>query len=589
MVSLSKSELNFFNRFMTQMNKLNNNLQNPKTLIEKLAKDMPDSDGIYYKDHSWTWKAVNDECNKYANFFLNKGFKKNQSIGIMMKNCPEYLFLTTGINKIEGVSGLINYNQKRSALLHSINIIEPKFLVIDGDNVKSVSEIADDLTLKNDQIFVIRNYDEVSHDFVELPLKIKNIKSSNPSITTKIKSNDPLYYIFTSGTTGLPKAIVMPLKKSVTQATFLATALCELNPNDVIYNMTPFYHNIAIGINWMASLLSGAINVVKEGFSASSFWEDVIKYSVTYTSYVGEIPRYLLNQPSSKFEKEAKLEYMVGLGLRESVWKEFKRRFNVNHIYEYYGSTEGHRCFINIDGKPGMVGRNNFPGIVLAKVNPETGEFYKNEKGYCVKCKNPGEVGMVLIKLDKGNFFAKYKDKKKTEKKLIKGAFRKGDLYFNSGDILMLHEDGWLSFYDRTGDTFRWKGENVSTLELESILNSHPAVSQSTVFGISIPHTEGKAGMASIILNPIIDFNIKEFSKYVYDVLPSYSIPIFIRICEEFEHTGTFKIKKKTLEKQSYDHEQIKDPLYFWDNSHKLYIPYNKKISEKLLSGKLKI
>jgi len=281
---------------------------------------------------------------------------------------------------------------------------------------------------------------------------------------------------------------------------------------------------------------------------------------------------------------------MVGIGLRKEIWEKFRARFHVQHIYEYYGLTESHRAFLNVEEEPGMVGRNTMPGMILAKVNPETAEFYKNEKGFHVKCKKPEDIGMALVKLDKFDFFARYKDEAKTKKKLMYNVFRNNDCYFDTGDLLELHEGAWLSFFDRTGDTFRWKSENVSTMEVESILNSYESIVTSTVYAVKVPNTEGRAGMAAIKLDPNLKFDLEDFSRFILEVLPIYSIPVFIRIRDELEMTGgTLKVIKFDLRKDGYDIGVVKDQLYFWNSSMKKYVPLDKAMYQRILNGNVKI
>ncbi|MFX0138153.1 MAG: AMP-binding protein, partial [Candidatus Hodarchaeota archaeon] len=316
--------------------------------------------------------------------------------------------------------------------------------------------------------------------------------------------------------------------------------------------------------------------------------KDIQKFKATFTVYVGEIPHYLLNQPISKNEKNHTLKKILGVGLRKEIWKEFKSRFQIENIFEFYGLTEGHRALFNADEIPGMVGRLTQSGLVLAKIDPETGEFYKDEKGYCLKCKK-GDVGMALIKLDKDTFFTGYKDKDKTQNRLISNVFRKDDIYFNTGDILNLHDNRWVSFADRFGDSFRWKGENVSTLEVEEILNSYPAILMSAVYGVAIPNTEGKAGMAAIKLKSSRKFDVDDFSRFVAEVLPIYSTPVFIRIKDELKITGPLKIKKTKIRKEAYDLELFRDPLLIRDLKTKKYIPFTKELYQDLINGKLNI
>jgi len=581
-------EAEVYERFQQGMMNLQKNPnQSLGSFVEQLAETKPKHTALYYQDLSWTWEALNKETNRISNYFLNLGLNPGETVALMLENSPEYLFLTSGINKIQAISGLINFNQKKQALTHSFTTVNPKFIVIDGYSLPSFRDIVEKLPYKNNQIFVINNPEDVKHDYIELPDELKIASINNPETTFNSILRETALYIFTSGTTGLPKAVNMENFKLLAQAYILGLGLANLTPQDLIYINTPLYHNFAIGVTWSVTLVLGASAVLRKKFSATDFWKDIQKYKITFMIYVGEIPRYILNQPDQP-EKNHTLKKMVGIGLRKNIWEQFKSRFNIEHIYEFYGLTEGHRTLFNADEIPGMIGRFTMSGLALAKVDPETGEFFKNERGYCIKCK-PGDVGMALFKVEKRSFFTGYKDKEKTQKKLLQNVFRKNDNYFNTGDMLKLHDDLWVSFADRFGDTFRWKSENVSTLEVESILNSFPAIQMSAVYGVAIPNTEGKAGMAAIKLNSSIDFNSDKFSRFVVDVLPTYSIPVFVRLCDDLEITGPYKIKKVNLRNETYNLKVIHDPLNFWNSSMKKYVPFTDSLYQDLMNGKLRI
>ena len=555
------------------------------TRIEQLAEEKPKENVLYYEDASWTWQAFNEESNRVANYFLDLGLKRGDTISLMLENSPEYLFFVTGINKIQGISALINFNQRKQALTHSFNVAEAKWIVVDVDCLPFFNEVVDTLNYRTDQIFVINNPTGIKHNYIELPEKLNLISSANPKTTYDSILRETALYIYTSGTTGLPKAVIMQNFRLYSQATILH-AIASLTPDDIIYIPTPLYHNVGIGCSWMKANLLGAKIALRKRFSVTEFWKDIQKFKATYFMYVGEIPRYLLNQPPSEHEKNHTLKKMLGLGLRKDIWEQFQTRFKVEHIYEFYGSTEGHRPLFNVDEVPGMIGRNNMAGFAIAKVDPDTGEFFRNERGYCIKCK-PGDIGMGLIKLEERGVFTGYKDQEKTEKKIIHNVFRKNDSYFNTGDMLKLHDDLWVSFVDRFGDTFRWKGENVSTLEVEAILNSFSPIELSSVYGVAIPNTEGKAGMAAIKLDPSIKFDLDELSRFVLNSLPKYSIPVFIRMIEDVETTtSSFKIVKTNLRKEMYDLNIVTEPIHFWDSSSKRYVPLTEKLNQKIKEGK---
>jgi acyl-CoA synthetase (AMP-forming)/AMP-acid ligase II len=440
-------------------------------------------------------------------------------------------------------------------------VAEAKWIVVDGDCLPFLNEVVNTLNYRNDQIFVINNPKGINHNYVELSEKLKSTSSANPKTTSDSILRETALYIYTSGTTGLPKAVIMQNFRLYTQATILHS-IASLTPDDIIYIPTPLYHNVGIGCSWMKANLLGAKIALRKRFSATEFWKDIQKFKATFFMYVGEIPRYLLNQPPIEYEKNHTLKKMLGLGLRKEIWEQFQARFKVDHIYEFYGSTEGHRPLFNVDEVPGMIGRNNMAGFAIAKVDPDTGEFFRNERGYCIKCK-PGDIGMGMIKLEERGVFTGYKDREKTEKKIMHNVFRKNDNYFNTDDMLKLHENLWVSFVDRFGEKL------------------------SSVYDVAIPNTEGKAGMAAIKLDPSIKFDLDELSQFVLSSLPRYSIPIFVRIIEEVETTtSSFKIVKTNLRKETYDLNVVKNPIHFWDSSTKKYVPLTETLHQKIKEGK---
>jgi len=553
--------------------------------IEQFAEDNPDKVALFFEDKSWTWKEFNEESNLYANFFLKIGLKPGDTIALMMENSPEYLFVTTGVNKIQAINALVNINQRGQALIHSIKIVEPKYLIVDRDCLPSLVEVVNNLPLKQDKIFIINNFNKNQTEYADLQRKLENVSTKNPETTNNSTITETGYYIYTSGTTGLPKAVIITNVAMPGNGVFYGHSITQANANDIILIANPLYHSLSMCTAWGIATYVGATTVLRKKFSASNFWKDVQKYKITFTTYVGEIPRYILNQPPSKYEKNHTLKKMLGLGLRKDIWIKFKERFQIEHIFEYYSSTEGYGPIVNIDEVPGMIGRNNVQNHALAKVNQETGELIRNRDGSYINCE-PGDVGMSLMKIVEIENFKKYRNKEKTNQKVIRDVFEKGDAYFITGDLLQLHDDQWLSFSDRFGDTFRWKGENVSTQEVENILNSHESVLMSAVYGIEIPNHEGKAGMAAILFDPTFGFNPDEISRFVIQALPKYSIPIFIRIRDHLEVTGSNKIRKSNLRKEGYNINEIKEPLYIWDFSERIYTQFDTSKHQAIIKGK---
>jgi citronellyl-CoA synthetase len=513
-------------------------------IIEQHAEKNPNNNALLYRDSSWSWQTLNQESNKIANYFLKIGLKAGDIIAVMMENSLEFFSIIIGINKIQGISSLINVNQRKRALIHSLKISEPSWIVIDGDCLPAFNEVFSDLNFEGNKVFVINNHHFYDHDFIDFQKELIDGLIDNPVTTFRSNLSDISVYLFTSGTTGLPKAALQSNKRVINPFGWVTL---ELTHKDVVYSPLPLYHSLALVTGWASSIQGGS-------------------------EYIG----------SSTLKK------MLGVGLRKDIWEEFKSRFHIEHIIEFYGATEGAAGLINLEEIPGMIGRRGILGtIIVVKVNEETGKFYRNERGFLIEC-NPGETGMMLAKVRENSSFLGYKDKKKTNERIVRNAIEEGDVYFNTGDLVHVHDDKWVSFADRYGDTFRWKGENVSTMEVESILNTFGGFEMCNVYGVEIPYTDGKAGMVSIKLDNQKSFDTDLFSQFVVKNLPKYAIPLFIRIKDELEFTGTHKLRKVNLKKEGFNINAIKDQLYFWDSSKRKYRLLNKDEYENILVGNIK-
>ncbi len=565
-----------------------NRTENPNLslgiMVEQNAENLPDHTAFLFEDSSWTWQSLNQESNKISNFFLKLGIESGDIVTIMMENSAEFLFITTGINKIQGISSLININQRKQALIHAFEISEGKWFIIDGSSLKAFNEVFDDLNIAKENVFVSNNLENLEHPFRDLRKILDEISQNNPDTTFKSNLRDDSTYIFTSGTTGLPKAAVQNNARLLNPFGMLAL---KLTPKDVLYSPLPLYHSLSMIVGWAAVVQGGSSFGFRKRFSASEFWNDVKKFGATCCLYIGEVPRYLINRPKSEYVENNTFKKMLGLGLRKDIWETFKSRFHVQHILEFYGATEGAGGLFNVNEKPGMIGRITIPkSIIVVKVNEETGEFYKDEQGFLIQC-SPGETGMMLaIILPTGNFKG-YKDKSKTNERVLNNVLEENDSYFNTGDLVSLHEDHWVSFADRFGDTYRWKGENVSTMEVESILNTFEGMDMCNVYGVEMPDAEGKAGMISIVCEDKT-FDTDSFSKFISENLPKYTIPIFIRIKDELEFTGTHKLRKVNLRKQGFDVDKIKDRIYFWNSKSSKYELFDTEQYQNVINGKLK-
>ncbi|KAJ8249378.1 hypothetical protein GJAV_G00234130 [Gymnothorax javanicus] len=402
----------------------------------------------------------------------------------------------------------------------------------------------------------------------------------------------PALYIYTSGTTGLPKAAVVTQQKlwkvSLLQATTGVTT------EDVIYITLPLYHASGFMVGFTGAIERGATVVLKKKFSASQFWDDCRKYNISVILYIGEIMRYLSNTPKRENDRDHRVRLAIGNGMRADVWREFLSRFGDIRIVEFYGATEGNISLINYVGKIGAVGRVNFfhrkafPYTVL-KYDVVREEPLRDHRGLCIEAAK-GEAGLLVSRITERTPFLGYAGNlQQTEKKRLRDVFQKGDLYFNTGDLLKIDHHGFIYFQDRIGDTFRWKGENVATTEVSDVLVTVDCIQEANVYGVSVPGHEGRIGMAAVALHEGMEFDPVRVFSTVSSYLPTYARPRFIRIQDSLDVTGTFKHVKVKLVEEGFCPDAIPGPLYFLDTNENSYVPMTQEIYQALMSGGMKL
>ncbi|XP_076237411.1 fatty acid transport protein 1 [Calliopsis andreniformis] len=535
------------------------------------VKKHPNKVCFIYEDEEWTFQQVEDYSNKIATVFKTHGYHKGDVVGLLLENRVEFVAIWLGLSKLGIIVPLINTNLRKTALSHSINISKCQALIYGVDFTDAVSDIADSMDAKLTlyRLGHLSNAKTSKLNEKDLIAIMADVPSVPLALSEKDKSchNDKLLYIFTSGTTGLPKAAVITNNRYIFMASGIFI-MAQFRSTDRFYTPLPLYHTAAGAMTVGATLLHGATTVIRKKFSASAYFTECMKYNCTVGQYIGEMCRYILAVPSKPEDKQHNIRVMFGNGLRPQIWPEFIERFGIPQVAEFYGATEGNANIVNIDNKVGAIGfvSRIIPSIYpisILKANAD-GEPIRNAKGLCQVCE-PNEPGVFVGKIIPSNpsrAFLGYVDQKASEKKIVRDVFKKGDSAFISGDILVADEFGYLYFKDRTGDTFRWKGENVSTSEVEAIISNLINYRDCIVYGVEIPGLEGRAGMAAIY-DQDGTLDIQKLSSDFKEHLAFYAVPRFLRILTKIDLTGTFKLKKKDLLEEGYDPKRIQDKLYY--------------------------
>ena len=536
------------------------------SMVEQQARRSVKAPAIVFEGQTLSWADLDGRANQVAHWAQAEGVEKGDVIALMMANRPEFVITWLGLAKAGATIALINTNLTGGPLAHSLTVAAAKALIIDAEYapaLESVRNLLDPLP----PVFASAGSLPGTDDFdarVAAQPRIDLPRHRRPALTAR----DNLFYIYTSGTTGNPKAAHISHYRFL-QASNAFAAQMGATRHDRMYCVLPLYHSAGCIIAVGSMLSVGGTVILRRRFSASQFWDDVSRYEATCFQYIGELCRYLVNTPPHPKEQEHKLRVVCGNGLRPEIWPSFQDRFKIPRIVEFYAATEGNVALMNADGKVGAIGRipwylDRVFNTKIIRFDVESEQPIRNADGLCTECA-PNEVGETigLIPQDPNKpigRFEGYKGKAETEKKILRDVFAKGDMWFRTGDLMRRDQLGYFYFVDRIGDTFRWKGENVSTAEVAEALTVFPGVREVNVYGVQVPNTDGRAGMASVVAGD--DLDLEAYDAHIARALPAYAQPYFLRLQPEIEITGTFKHRKVDLVKEGFDPAKVADPLY---------------------------
>ena len=558
--------------------------------VERHAHERPSAPAILMGDRTVTYAELDAGANRYARWAGSLRLTKGDSVALLMENCPEYVMAWLGLIKNGSVAALINTNLQAQALAHSINISGAKHLILGGDLVENYASAYAALETKP-TVWGLGGSQPGAED-LDVALESHSGAMFDPSTRVPVFCRDKALYIYTSGTTGLPKAAQLSHMRVLHIMMGFQGAL-NAKPRDRMYNVLPLYHS-AGGICALGPvLLPGASLVIRTKFSATEFWDDCAKYQPTLFQYIGELCRYLLNTPEHPLERRHKLRVAIGNGLRPEIWPRFQERFQIPRIMEFYGATEGNVGMISYDGHVGAIGRvpwyaRSIQKIRLVRYDVAKQAPVRGENGLCIETAN-GEAGEAIGKINQNvarERFDGYTQKADTEKKILHDVFVKGDAWFRTGDLMRRDRHGYFYFVDRTGDTFRWKGENVATSEVAEALSSFAGVREANVYGMEVPGGEGKAGMAALVTDPNLD--LAALGAHLTRELPPYARPVFLRFQKEIAATSTFKQRKVDLQAEGFDPEKISDPLFVRE-AHGGYVPLTPALYALIQKSEMKL
>ena len=560
-------------------------------VVEDWSDRDPDRPALISETETFSYRALADRTNRYARWALSAGIEAGDTVCLFMPSRPDYIAAWLGITKVGGVAALINTRLVGPSLSHCINVADADHVIL-AEELGDVFETALPYLNRTPTVWIHGGHAKDAN--IEAALDRTDGSPLSPAERRGVTINDRALLIYTSGTTGLPKAASVSHRRILNWGGWFA-GLTDASSEDRLYDCLPVYHSVG-GIVAPCSMLSaGASVVLSDKFSVSTFWRDIVRWDCTLFQYIGELCRYLLKAPASEYESQHRLRLACGNGLRGDVWEAFQARFAIPQILEFYAATEGNFSLYNVEGKVGAIGRippllaHRFPAAIV-RLDMDAGMPVRTADGLCIACAR-GEVGEAIGRIgtadDGGGRFEGYTDAGETEKKILRDVLAQGDAWFRTGDLMRLDESGYFHFVDRVGDTFRWKGENVATSEVNQAILDCPGVVDATTYGVEILGADGRAGMVAVVVDS--RFDLEEFRNHLSHRLPAYACPVMIRFCSTLDTTETFKQKKQELVRDGFDPRRVTDPLFFKDPKSSAYRPIDADAYARILEGSIRL
>jgi fatty-acyl-CoA synthase len=543
-------------------------------LLDELAEKYGDAPALLSERERLTYRGLAWRVNQYARWALDQGIAKGDTVCLMMPNGPEYPAVWLGLTKVGAIVAQLNTNLTGRSLTHCIEIVPSAHVIASSELIERLTP---ELATPAPTVWV---HGACAGPFRRIDVEVDRYPGEvlGDGERRRPTVEDRALYMYTSGTTGLPSAASISHGR-VMQWSHWFAGLWGARPDDRIYDCLPMYHSTGGVVAPGAMLVSGGSVVIRDRFSASEFWDEVIRWDCTLFQYIGELCRYLLHAKATPRETAHRLRMACGNGLRPDVWKEFQSRFRIPRILEFYGAAEGSVTLFNVEGEPGAIGRipsylSHRFRVTLVRFDVVKGTPARNAQGFCTPCE-PNEVGEALAPLLGGaanvaSRFEGYSDPRASEKKILRDVFEPGDAWFRTGDLMRKDERGFFYFVDRVGDTYRWKGENVATSEVEDALCAFPGVVHANVYGVTLPGADGRAGMAAVVFEN--EPQLAGLRAHLSARLPRYACPLFLRVCTEMEVTATLKYRKADLVREGYDPSATGDVIFFDDPDSQAFV-----------------
>ncbi len=499
----------------------------PTVRAQLLARADDDRPGLLAGDDVWTWReVVAASAGRAAMLTAILPTEGPPHVGVLLENTPEFLFLLGGAALGGQVVVGLNHTRRGAALAADVERADVRVLITDG----RLAPLLDGLDLPVPVLVVD------SHDF--RALTATHADASVPTdVAAAVTPESLLMLIFTSGTSGEPKAVNVTHEKIAHPGQFLSERF-GLTPADVAYLSMPLFHSNAIMAGWAPALAAGSTIALAPRFSASGFLSDVRRFGATYANYVGKPLAYVMATPERPDDTDNPLRLVFGNEANERDIAAFGARFGCV-VVDSYSSTENAVIVQRVPGlPPGSLGR---PIDGVAVLDPVTGLATDDaEFGPTGELLNAdAATGELVNTLGRGAFAGYYRDGDAEAERM------RGGMYW-SGDLAYRDRDGFVYFAGRTADWLRVDGENLAAAPIERVLLRHPAVGEAAVYGVPDPEGGDQVVAAVTLIAPLSADQVEPFLISQADLSPK-AWPRRVRVLDDLPRTATNKVLKRAL------------------------------------------
>ena len=515
-----------------------------------------------------------------AAVLVEQGVVPGDTVALIGENSPSYLLLVLAVSYAGAAAALLNPELSGEPLRHALAAVRPRL---------SLVETAHRAQLATPSLRAVAGT-VLTFGLGEVEARAAH---TEPLSEPRADPEADFVLIFTSGTSGLPKACRVRHSRARAAATIFGSVAFEFRAGDKLYCALPLHHSSALLIGVGAALVAGVPVALRRKFSARQFGADLARYGATATLYIGDLCRAVLCSAPPATAHRLRLRVAVGNGLQAENWAPFQRYLGGAQIREFYAATEAPSAILNLTGQVGSLGHVPFErrrGFRLGRVDWDRGELLRGPDGRAEAC-SENEPGELLLRVFPSSreplgAFAGYSDAAASSARIAHDVFVPGDAYFRSGDVLRRDRDGYFYFVDRLGDGYRWKGENVSALQVERFLSAGLGQASVAVFGVPVPGYPGRAGFCEVVGSGELD--APRFAAVARD-LPAHARPCFVRAVAALESTTSLKIKKRVLDLASLVHSGDNHGTALWVRQEDSYVVLTPQLWDDLCRGEKRL